>query len=127
MNRDKTKISNLKNELNLIKVLKNFESSNYQKDDLIKMIKEKVKNIELENKNISSQIQDNLDKYNDEMLKRSEDLEFYKRSYEEQKNRVNREHELISTSLYELALQFMSLKNELQKKMNSSNSTNKNV
>ena len=74
MNRDKTKISNLKNELNLIKVLKNFESSNYQKDDLIKMIKEKVKNIELENKNISSQIQDNLDKYNDEMLKRSEDL-----------------------------------------------------
>ena len=91
------------------------------------MLKEKVKNIELENKNISSQIQDNLDKYNDEMLKRSEDLEFYKRSYEEQKNRVNREHELISTSLYELALQFMSLKNELQKKMNSSNSTNKNV
>ena len=91
------------------------------------MLKEKVKNIELEIKNISSQIQDNLDKYNDEMLKRSEDLEFYKRSYEEQKNRVNREHELISTSLYELALQFMSLKNELQKKMNSSNSTNKNV
>ena len=129
MNRDKTKISNLKNELNLIKVFKNFEnqSSNYQKDDLIKMLKEKVKNIELENKNISSQIQDNLDKYNDEMLKRSEDLEFYKRSYEVQKNRVNREHELISTSLYELALQFMSLKNELQKKMNSSNSTNKNV
>ena len=37
------------------------------------MLKEKVKNIELENKNISSQIQDNLDKYNDEMLKRSED------------------------------------------------------
>ena len=38
------------------------------------MIKEKVKNIELENKNISSQIQDNLEKYNDEMLKRCEDL-----------------------------------------------------
>ena len=91
------------------------------------MLKEKVKNIELENKNISSQIQDNLDKYNDEMLKRSEDLEFYKKLYKKQKNRVNREHELISTSLYELALQFMSLKNELQKKMNSSNSTNKNV
>ena len=93
---------------------------------MIKMLKDKVKNIELENKNILSQMQDNLDKYNDEMLKRSEDLEFYKRSYEEQKNRVNREHELISTSLYELALQFMSLKNELQKKMNASSLTNKN-
>lgn len=50
-------------------------------------------------------------------MKRSEDLEFYRRSYEEQKNRVNREHELISSSLYELALQFMTLKNELQKKV----------
>ena len=38
------------------------------------MIKEKIKNIELENKNISSQIQDNLEKYNYEMLKRWEDL-----------------------------------------------------
>ena len=76
MTTDNSEITNLKNELNLIKVLKNFEnqSSNYQKDDLIKMLKEKVKNIELENKNISSQIQDNLDKYNDEMLKRCEDL-----------------------------------------------------
>ena len=94
---------------------------------MIKMLKDKIKNIESDNKNILSQMQDNLEKYNDEMLKRSEDLEFYKRSYEEQKNRVNREHELISTSLYELALQFMSLKNELQKNMNSSNLTNKNV
>jgi|LauGreDrversion4_2_1035121.scaffolds.fasta_scaffold1341500_1 hypothetical protein len=94
---------------------------------MIKMLKDKVKNLELENKNVMSQMQDNLDKYNDEMLKRSEDLEFYKRSYEEQKNRVNREHELISTSLYELALQFMSLKNELQKKMNASNIPNKNA
>ena len=94
---------------------------------MIKMLKDKVKNLEQENKNMMSQMQDNLDKYNDEMLKRSEDLEFYKRSYEEQKNRVNREHELISTSLYELALQFMSLKNELQKKMNANNIPIKNA
>ena len=94
---------------------------------MMKTLKEKLKNIELENKNILSQMNDNLEKYNDEMLKRSEDLEFYKRSYEEQKNRVNREHELISSSLYELALQFMSLKNELQKKMNSTSLTNKIV
>jgi hypothetical protein len=56
-------------------------------------------------------------------MKMREDHDFYKKSYEEQKNRVNKEHELISASLYELALQFMSLKNELQKKMNSQNDT----
>ena len=54
---------------------------------------------------------------NQDLQKKSEDLDFYKRSYEEQKNRVNKEHEMISSSLYELALQFMSLKTELQKKM----------
>lgn len=48
----------------------------------------------------------------------TEDLEFYKRSYEEQNNRVNKEHEIISSSLYDLALQFMTLKNDLHKKMN---------
>jgi hypothetical protein len=50
------------------------------------------------------------------MIKRTEDLEFYRRSYEEQKNRVNKEHELISNALYELALQFMNLKNEIVQK-----------
>ena len=67
-------------------------------------------------------MQDSVDKFNHDIIKRSEDLEFYKRSYEEQKNRVNREHELISSSLYELALQFMSLKSELQKKVSGANS-----
>jgi hypothetical protein len=53
------------------------------------------------------------------MTKRTEDLEFYRRSYEEQKNRVNKEHELISNALYELALQFMNLKNEIVQKSTS--------
>jgi hypothetical protein len=65
------------------------------------------------------------DQMNIDIVKRSEDLDFYKRSYEEQKNRVNKEHEMISSSLYELALQFMSLKNELQKKMAPDSSTTK--
>jgi hypothetical protein len=65
------------------------------------------------------------DQMNQDIVKRSEDLDFYKRSYEEQKNRVNKEHEMISSSLYELALQFMSLKNELQKKMAPDSSTTK--
>lgn len=67
-------------------------------------------------------MQDSVNKFNQDIVKRSEDLEFYKRSYEEQKIRVDREHELISSSLYELALQFMSLKGELNKKVTSSSS-----
>jgi hypothetical protein len=68
---------------------------------------------------LGSQLQEKDDRYNQEIIKRSEDLEFYRRSYEEQKGRVNKEHELISSSLYELALQFMNLKNDLQKKVNN--------
>ena len=45
------------------------------------------------------------------------DLDFYKKLYEEQKSRVNKEHELISDSLYKLAVHFMSLKDDLQKKI----------
>ena len=45
------------------------------------------------------------------------DLDFYKKLYEEQKYRVNKEHELISESLYKLAVHFMSLKDDLQKKI----------
>lgn len=71
-------------------------------------------------------MQDSVEKFNQDIIKRSEDLNFYKTSYEEQKNRVNREHELISSSLYELALQFMSLKNELQKKVSVVSTNNKN-
>lgn len=48
----------------------------------------------------------------------AEDLEFFKRSYEEQNIRVNKEHEIISNSLYELAMQFMTLKTDMQKKLN---------
>ena len=46
-------------------------------------------------------------------------LDFYKKLYEEQKIRVNKEHELISESLYKLAVHFMSLKDDLQKKIKS--------
>jgi len=64
------------------------------------------------------QANDELEKYKIENIKITEDLEFYKRSYEEQNVRVNKEHEIISTSLYDLALQFMTLKSDLHKKIN---------
>ncbi len=75
----------------------------------------------MENESLNYNLQESIERFNQDILKRSEDLEFYKRSYEEQKNRVNKEHELISNSLYELALQFMSMKNELQKKVGGNN------
>ena len=54
----------------------------------------------------------------DEVNLKLADLDFYKKLYEEQKLRVNKEHELISDSLYKLAIHFMSLKDDLQKKIN---------
>jgi chromosome segregation protein len=53
----------------------------------------------------------------DEISSKLSDLDFYKKSYEAQKNRVNFEHELISDSLYKLAKHLMGLKEDLQKKM----------
>jgi DNA-directed RNA polymerase alpha subunit len=87
-----------------------------QKDEIIKLCKEKIKNLEAENKALFAQITENQEKNRLEVQKKIEDLDFYRRSYEEQRNRVNREHELISSSLYELASQFMFLKKEMQKK-----------
>jgi hypothetical protein len=83
---------------------------------VIKNLKDKLKTLEMN---------EVTDKLNKDLSKNKEDLDFYKRSYEEQKSRVNKEHEMISSSLYDLALQFMSLKNELQRKMNSENNIKK--
>jgi hypothetical protein len=91
-----------------------------QKDEIIKLCKEKIKNLEAENKALFAQITENQEKNRLEVQKKIEDLDFYRRSYEEQRNRVNREHELISSSLYELASQFMFLKKEMQKKTDNS-------
>jgi DNA-directed RNA polymerase alpha subunit len=91
-----------------------------QKEELLKMCKEKIRSLEAENKALFAQITENQEKNRSEMQKKLEDLEFYRRSYEEQRNRVNREHELISSSLYELASQFMFLKKEMQKKTDNS-------
>lgn len=77
-------------------------------------MKDKIAFLEKEKTNLSKEVgtkQEAVTSLND-------DVNFYKQSFKEQKDRINREHELISTSLYELAMQFMSLKNELQKKIN---------
>jgi hypothetical protein len=90
-------------------------------------LKEKVKIMESENKSIKVLMSQNVDKLTVELQKRCDEMEFFKKSYEEQKLRIHEEHELISTSLYELALQFMGLKNELSTKQSPKNSDSKAI
>ena len=68
-----------------------------EKDKLIKELEEKNKENEKE---------------------KMEENNYYKKSYEEQKIRVNEEHKLISESLYKLAIHFMTLKEDLQNRIN---------
>ena len=96
-------------------------------------INDKKNNNENELKNEIQKLKNNLAK-KDEQIKeleeinleyekdKGEDINFYKKSYEEQKIRVNEEHKLISESLYKLAIHFMTLKDDLQKRINSANS-----
>ena len=91
-------ISNSEN-LELKNEIQNLNILLLQKDEEIRKLKEE------------RQLSD------DEVNLKLADLDFYKKLYEEQKYRVNKEHELISESLYKLAVHFMSLKDDLQKKI----------
>ena len=91
-------ISNSEN-LELKNEIQNLNLLLLQKDEEIRKLKEE------------RQLSD------DEVNLKLADLDFYKKLYEEQKYRVNKEHELISESLYKLAVHFMSLKDDLQKKI----------
>ena len=65
-----------------------------------------------------------LNKYKEELDKKEKN-DYYKKSYEEQKIIVNEEHKLISESLYKLAIHFMTLKEDLQNRINSAKNSNK--
>ena len=91
-----SEVLGLKNEI------QNLKLSNIQKDEEIRKLTALSQDRQLSDDEINTKLAD---------------LDFYKKSYEEQKARVNREHELISDSLYKLAVHFMGLKDDLQKKM----------
>lgn len=112
--------------MNLKKDIDNLKLEVSKKEDHIKQLTGKISSLSADNKNLNNALIDSSEKFHEEIAKRNDDLEFFKKSYEEQKNRVNKEHELISSSLYELALQFMGLKNELQKKINPNVSYTRN-
>ena len=98
-----SEVLELKNEI------QNLKLQHLQKDEQIRKLQEKLE--EMENVTKENTLSE------DEINTKLADLDFYKESYEEQKARVNKEHELISESLYKLAVHFMSLKDNLQKKM----------
>ena len=93
---------NINNKLNIDKEINNNE---------IKLLKQ---NLEEKNEQIKK-----LKDKNILYEKEGEELNYYKKSYEEQKIRVNEEHKLISESLYKLAIHFMTLKDDLQSRINS--------
>jgi hypothetical protein len=74
------------------------------KNDQIKQLNEKVRNLE--------KIEE-IFKGKDQKIE--SDYKFYKKSYEEQKEIVNQEHEVLSNKLCDLAMQFVNFKNELLK------------
>jgi len=61
------------------------------------------------------QNQENNKKYIHELNKRTEDLNFYKSSCEALKKKQKKEHDVITSCLYELASQFVHLKNVVVK------------
>ena len=99
---NKSMIEKLNHDLKL--TIKENKKANEDKEKIIKELNKYKENNDI----IKSK----------EKEKEEEELNFYKKSYEEQKIRVNEEHKLISESLYKLAVHFMTLKDDLQNKIN---------
>lgn len=53
-----------------------------------------------------------------ELKNKDSEIDQYRKKLEEQTQASKKEYELISSSLYELALQFILMKNEMSKKLN---------
>jgi predicted RNase H-like nuclease (RuvC/YqgF family) len=82
----------------------------------IKNLQDNIFNLENEKRNLFIKLQENLKLYNTEIKKRKEDFEFLKKAYEDQKNKIIKEHETITNSMYEVIQEFMGIKTEMNKK-----------
>ena len=109
---------NLMNQNGGINIVNNINENNNNENELKSEIQKLKNNLSQKEKQIKELEDINLEYEKD----KGEDINFYKKSYEEQKIRVNEEHKLISESLYKLAIHFMTLKDDLQKRINSTNS-----
>ena len=103
----------LEKELNKYKEELNKHKIKDINEDIINLKEEQIKKLKEKNKESEKE---------KEMIK--EKNIYYKKSYEEQKIRVNEEHKLISESLYKLAIHFMTLKDDLQNRINSAKKNN---
>lgn len=103
-------IEQLQKEINIL------EETLKRRENKISILEDSIKKKDEELKKLIIQIKDNNETYNKELEKRQEDINFLKKSYDDQKVKFNKENDLILTSLYELALQFNTLKNEYDKK-----------
>jgi hypothetical protein len=119
---EKYKIELNNNIINQNKAINNIIEENKKKEGNENELKneiEKLKNNLVQKDEKIKELEDmNIEKEKE----KGDDIHFYKKSYEEQKLRVNEEHKLISESLYKLAIHFMTLKDDLQKRINSANS-----
>jgi len=109
---------NLMNQNGGINIVNNINENNNNETELKSEIQKLKNNLSQKEKQIKELEDINLEYEKD----KGEDINFYKKSYEEQKIRVNEEHKLISESLYKLAIHFMTLKDDLQKRINQANS-----
>ena len=126
---NKSMIEKLNHDLGL--EIKLNQKMTEEKDTFLQELK-KYKENDINNININNNeiqiLKQNLEDKNEEIKKlkdknilyekEEEEFNYYKKSYEEQKIRVNEEHKLISESLYKLAVHFMTLKDDLQNKIN---------
>ena len=69
--------------------------------------------MEKEIKIITKKMEDNLYKFNEQLLKKHDDILFLKESCNEQKTRIDLEHEMLSNCLFDMSMQFISLRNEM--------------
>ena len=127
---NKSTIEKLNHDLKL--EIKLNQKMTEEKDIFLQEIK-KYKENDINNININNNeiqiLKQNLEDKNEQIKKlkdknilyekEEEEFNYYKKSYEEQKIRVNEEHKLISESLYKLAIHFMTLKDDLQSRINT--------
>ena len=119
---EKYKIELNNNIINQNKAINNIIEENKKKEGNENELKNEIEKLKNNLVQKDEKIKELEDMNTEKEKEKSDDIHFYKKSYEEQKLRVNEEHKLISESLYKLAIHFMTLKDDLQKRINSANS-----
>lgn len=84
---------------------------------MISCLKQEQEELNKEIIRLNRKIEDDIDMFNKELCKRTNDIEFLKGSFDEQTIRIENEHVMITNCLYDLATQFMNFKNEVTKRI----------